>query len=88
MDSSFHWNRHAAFVSNTSGWDVAVTSVFHRALQDTTPLTRVKAKPYGCSASLRSLDTASLAWCVILAPMENRKKHACFLLLMSCIPRN
>ena len=46
--------------------------------EDTMPLTGVKAKPYGCSATLRSLDTASLAWYEILAPMEKRKKHGCF----------
>jgi transposase len=30
--------------------------------ESTTPQPHIKAKPYGCSASLRSLDTGPLAW--------------------------
>jgi hypothetical protein len=50
--------------------------------QDTTPLGCIKAKPCGCSASLRSLDTASLARSQMLALMEKGKNMAVFLTIV------
>jgi hypothetical protein len=50
--------------------------------EDTTPLSGVKAKPYGCSAALRSLDITSLAWSEVLVLMEKRKNMAVFLTIV------
>ncbi len=39
----------------------------------TMPQSCVKAKPFGCFASLRSLDTGSLAWLWKRAPLFEQK---------------
>jgi hypothetical protein len=69
MISSFQQTSYDSQVTNCSSISSA---------EDTTPLRGVKAKPYGCSAALRSLDTPSLAWSEVLALMEKRKKTCLF----------
>jgi hypothetical protein len=42
--------------------------------QSTTPLPEISAKPCGCSAALRSLDTGQLAWFLVFKPDWRSKK--------------
>jgi hypothetical protein len=43
-------------------------------IESTTPLSEVSARPYGCCASLRSLDTAQLARFLVFKPDWRSKK--------------